>query len=104
MLVMGGYQVVEASSAEQAIETFDQRGVRIDLLLSDVLMPGMKGPDLAERLCAKDPKIAVLLMSGYADSAVNAWETLEKPFGFAELNQKISRALAKAVHARSIHW
>jgi len=55
MLVMGGYQVVEASSAEQAIETFDQRGVRIDLLLSDVLMPGMKGPDLAERLCAKDP-------------------------------------------------
>ena len=98
MLAIGGHRVLTASSAEEAIETFNQCGVPIDLLISDVLMPGIKGTDLAERLCAKESELAVLLMTGYVDSTVNSWEVLEKPFRLAELNQKIARVLAKAVH------
>ena len=64
-----GYHVLEAGAPGAAIELFDQFGPRIHLLLTDVVMPGMNGPALAQRLVAKKPDLHVLFISGYADVA-----------------------------------
>ena len=65
-----GYRVVEARDPEDALAICAMRGDTIHLLLSDVVMPGMSGPVLAQQITAKHPAIRVLCMSGYADDAV----------------------------------
>ena len=62
-----GYKVLEASSAEEALKLV-QGGLRPEVLVSDHLMPGMKGTDLARILLAKLPRLQVLIISGYAES------------------------------------
>jgi DNA-binding NtrC family response regulator len=62
-----GYQVLEAATPHGASEIFKQHSQEIDLLLTDVVMPGMNGPALAQRLVAERPGLRVLFMSGYAD-------------------------------------
>lgn len=87
VLELGGYTVLEAPSAARALEVGEAHPAAIDLLITDVLMPGMTGPELARRLRARRPALRVLCMSGYPESADrrvggdegwNAW--LEKPF------------------------
>ncbi|MGI8672644.1 MAG: response regulator, partial [Luteitalea sp.] len=60
-----GYTVVQAATPERALAAVDEAIAPIDLLLTDVIMPGMNGRDLAERLRARDPRLRVLFMSGY---------------------------------------
>lgn len=64
-LARRGYQVIEAESAEQALEIAEAQGPAIDLLLSDVVLGGMDGYALAVRLTARLPGLRVVLMSGY---------------------------------------
>src|SRR4029079_11870557 len=62
-----GYQVLEAPTPHQALEIFVQHAQAIDLLLTDVVMPGMNGPALAQRCVAENPRLRVLFISGYGD-------------------------------------
>jgi len=65
-----GYSVVEAGSAEQALELCQDRSFTIDLLLTDIVLPRMNGPELWKQLSGLRPELRVLFMSGYADDAI----------------------------------
>jgi DNA-binding NtrC family response regulator len=62
-----GYQVLAASTPSAALELFQTHGGAIDLMISDVIMPEMNGPALAERLLAERPDMRVLFISGFTD-------------------------------------
>jgi len=91
MLVDLGYAVVEAGSAEDALRLVDG-GQCFDLLVTDHLMPGMTGTELARRLRAYRPNASVLLVSGYAevDGVAPDLPRLTKPFRQADLAAKLS--------------
>jgi CheY-like chemotaxis protein len=101
MLARNGYQVVSAASGQEALATLTHRLDRIDLLLTDVIMPRMLGKELAERLLATRPETRVLYMSGYAQPILDAGERLpdgmlliEKPFSEHTLLAKVQQALS----------
>jgi two-component system cell cycle sensor histidine kinase/response regulator CckA len=96
-----GYTVLEADSAEQARHIFDHHHGRIDLLLCDIVMPGMGGPQLAETLIRTTPAMRLLFMSGYqvvhesfpVPLSVPA-DFIQKPFTLSRLVDRVDRALA----------
>src|SRR5437773_4795658 len=69
VLRRSGYHVLEASLPSAACDIFDRHGGDIDLLLTDVVMPEMNGPALAQRLIGLRPSLRTLFISGYADVA-----------------------------------
>ncbi|HVV84431.1 MAG TPA: ATP-binding protein [Kofleriaceae bacterium] len=77
-----GYKVLEARNAGEALLLCEQHPGTIDLLLSDVVMPGMSGPELARRLRASRPEMRVLCMSGYTDDAVVRHGLVDKTLAF----------------------
>jgi PAS domain S-box-containing protein len=97
ILVGEGYTVIVAESAEQALSLGDELLGAIDLLLTDVVMPGMNGLALAERIRQRSPRVRVLLMSGYVHETVSdlpeAFEFLAKPFGLEALCAAVRRLL-----------
>ncbi len=98
ILEEAGYTVVGASSADSAIKAFDKMPRQPDLLLTDVVMPGMSGPMLVDQLLAKQPGLKVLFMSGYDDRQVVQRYVVEK--GFRLLAKPFSlNALRSAVEA-----
>jgi CheY-like chemotaxis protein len=92
MLIDLGYAVVEANSAEQALDLVEG-GFRPDVLVTDHLMPGMTGVELAKKVRARDPDLPVLVVSGYAEEEGLTAEYLRltKPFRNAELAESLSR-------------
>jgi two-component system cell cycle sensor histidine kinase/response regulator CckA len=70
ILTRDGYEVIEARSPGQAISIAERTPFQCDLLLTDVVMPEMSGPDLAERLAKRLPGLRVLFITGYADKSV----------------------------------
>jgi CheY-like chemotaxis protein len=91
-----GYQVVEAEDGHTALELAAMHAGSIDLLMTDVVMPGISGKELAERVKSQRPGIKVLYMSGYTDQSVvkhGILETdavlLQKPFTMATLALKL---------------
>jgi PAS domain S-box-containing protein len=94
-----GYRVLQADSGDAALEFAGRPDERIDLVLTDVVMPGMNGRELAERLAPARPDARVLFMSGYADDTVLARgipggrELLAKPFTPETLLREVRRAL-----------
>ena len=100
-LLIKGYEVVEVRSAPEAIRCMESRGDTIDLVLTDVLMPGMKGGELVERLLKLRANLKVLYMSAYTEGdAINfgvlspGMAFIEKPFSPDELAAKIRDVLA----------
>ena len=100
LLELCGYTVLEAQSVLDAVEIGQQHGRTIHLLLTDVVMPGMNGPELATQLAATRPEIKVLYMSGYTGqsfSGAGALESgshfLQKPFTRGGLAQKVRETL-----------
>jgi CheY-like chemotaxis protein len=69
-LEMGGYRVLEASGAEEAAQIAADRSAVIDLLLTDVVMPGTNGPELARQVRKSRPGLITIFMTGYAESEV----------------------------------
>jgi CheY-like chemotaxis protein len=65
-----GYKVLRASSAQEALQIAESHTGFIDLLITDVVMPGMSGPEVAEKMITLYPQIAILYLSGYTDDAV----------------------------------
>jgi CheY-like chemotaxis protein len=80
ILVDAGYVVVAANGADNAIKAFEEMPERPDLLLTDVVMPGMSGPMLVDLLLVRQPELRVLFMSGYDDRQVVQRYVVEKGF------------------------
>lgn len=86
------YVVLEAGSGEEALAVALSHAGPIDLLLTDVMMPGLNGPELARRMCDATPALKVLLISGYAPeeilpSAAQPSDAQPQPTGFAFLSK-----------------
>ncbi len=98
-----GYNVVEAPDARVACEIFAGRGNDIDLLLTDIVMPDMGGPALAQRLIGIRPELRVLFISGYPDTVRPPGGGnpnvgfLSKPFQASTLAARVAELIAKAV-------
>jgi PAS domain S-box-containing protein len=99
-----GYQVMEAANAEEALLLCDREGERIDLILTDVVMPGLSGRELADRLKQCGHGIKVLFMSGYTGDIVlhhgvlqKEAEFIQKPFGPDQLARKVREMLMAPV-------
>jgi two-component system cell cycle sensor histidine kinase/response regulator CckA len=95
-----GYRTLDAGHGEEALKRSKEYGKKIDLLLTDVVMPGMSGREVADRLSLLHPEIKVLYMTGYADSAIVHHGILEpgtalllKPFTPDALAQKVREIL-----------
>lgn len=96
ILSEAGYDVVAARSADAALKAFEKMEHAPDLLLTDVVMPGMSGPMLVDQLLAKQPELRVLFMSGYDDRQVvqryvveRGFRLLPKPFSIKSLRSAI---------------
>jgi two-component system cell cycle sensor histidine kinase/response regulator CckA len=95
-----GYRVLEASSGRAACDIFDRQGSQVDLLLTDVVMPEMNGPALAQRLVALQPQLRVLFISGYSeisplDPSNPNISFLSKPFQASALAGKVRQVLSR---------
>ena len=84
VLAAGGYRHLEASNGEEALEICAQWGETVHLLVTDVVMPRMVGPELAKRLQAFYPELRTLYVSGYADQAVVHHSVLERGIAFLQ--------------------
>jgi len=92
-----GCKVVPADSAQAALKLLEAEP--IDLVLSDVVMPGMSGVELARRMLESHPDVPVLLATGYSDEIVkrgSEFEVLAKPFGAADLSKAMAATLSSS--------
>jgi len=97
-----GYKVLEASSGDIAWEIVQQKGDIIDLIITDVVMPGMKGPDMVELVRSRWPDKKVIFMSGYAEDVIPEGiendptiHFLPKPFKLKDLAYKVKEVLGE---------
>jgi PAS domain S-box-containing protein len=102
-----GYSVVAAKSGKEAEQFSEKHAGKIHLLLTDIIMPGTSGRELARRITARHPRTRVLYMSGYTDNVLAQGGVLEeglsflqKPFTPAALSQKVRDVLDSPVHAK----
>jgi len=102
ILTDAGYSILEAADAAEALDIADRSGAWIDLLLTDVIMPGMSGHELANALSPRRPAMKVLFMSGYTDGAIEIHGVLKpgitilrKPFSRQTLMRTVEEILAE---------
>lgn len=95
-----GYQVLEARNGAAALRMFRKDGNDVDLILTDVMMPVMNGPDLVARILENRPELPALFMSGYADDilsergfSIDKVNLLQKPFSSTQLVDKVRQAM-----------
>jgi PAS domain S-box-containing protein len=95
-----GYAVFEASSGQNALTIFQEKGAEIDLVLLDLIMPGLNGFQTLERLRALRPGVPILMCSGYGDADEQELppgvKFLSKPYPIEILSQRVSEALQRA--------
>ncbi|HWR36714.1 MAG TPA: response regulator [Clostridia bacterium] len=100
VLEIAGYHVLEAQDAQTGMRLFQEHEGAVHLVLTDVVMPGINGHDLAHRLTELSPAIKIIYMSGYTDSELHrkAFKNprtafLQKPFTVASLTKKVREVL-----------
>jgi two-component system cell cycle sensor histidine kinase/response regulator CckA len=101
LLGQHGYRVLSAANGAEALERTENTLGRIDLLLTDVIMPGLNGCELAKRILLTQPGLKVLYMSGYTDDAIASQAgvgvgtfLLSKPFSEEDLIRKVHEVLS----------
>lgn len=101
-----GYQVVSTFLPSVALQLIENKSISVDLLLTDVVMPQMNGPDMYRHMKELLPELPVLYMSGYSDHAIHGVmmgekvEYLAKPFNSSSLLQRVARLLGVHSHDR----
>jgi PAS domain S-box-containing protein len=107
-LVSRGYKVLEAENGECGLRLAEETKAPIDLLMTDVVMPGMGGRELAKKLVALRPGTSVLFLSGYTEDAIATQGALspgtaflQKPFTLQNLAKKVREVLRARPHSRS---
>ncbi len=97
-----GYKIFEAENGENALEIFEREAGKIDLVISDVIMPGMNGPNMVKEIVKQAPDMRVIFMSGYTEDALSDYEGkaeelnfLQKPFSLKDLAVKVREVLNK---------
>jgi two-component system, cell cycle sensor histidine kinase and response regulator CckA len=100
MLELHGYRVLEAGSGEEALRICERQESAVHLLLTDVVMPEMSGPEVAQRLTCVHPEMGVVYMSGYTDDAIVrsgvrelGTAFVQKPFTSNSLARKVRDVL-----------
>lgn len=100
VLELSGYHVIEAIDANDGLELYRQNIDVIDLLLTDVVMPGKNGREFANQLLALRPDLKIIFMSGYTDNAIVResfsdphFNYLQKPFTLDALTDKVHQIL-----------
>ncbi|MBR1600400.1 MAG: response regulator, partial [Alphaproteobacteria bacterium] len=96
-----GYEVVDCISAENALEHIDN-GEKFDMMITDMMMPGMSGAELANIMKEKNPHTVIILASGYSEEIARKelagsqdFYFISKPYGLDDLNKKIKEVLVK---------
>ena len=99
MLLQDGYDTIEAADGVEALRLLDSRKMPVDLVLTDVVMPRMDGPELSRHLAQTRPELRIMFMSGYSeDPLVRRIESMDglflpKPFTSARLLERVRTAL-----------
>jgi DNA-binding NtrC family response regulator len=100
MLTNNGYKVLTADNGDNAIKTFKKSKQSVDLLLLDVVSPGLSGPMVADRIAELQPGLRVMFMSGYDNTNVvqryvveKGYTLLTKPFTMDQLAKKVREVL-----------
>ena len=100
LLEQRGYNILKADNAEKALHILDDFPGHVDLLLTDVVLPGMNGDDLARQLLPRYPTLKCLFMSGYAVDVVNAEDLfsegihfIQKPFAINDVLDNIHKVM-----------
>lgn len=107
LLARNGYAVREAANGAEALQILAAADGKIDLLVSDIIMPEMGGLELARRVTTEYPNLPILLISGYSDaqelgqSIPPHLELLQKPFSGTELTAAAARCLARQEKKRT---
>lgn len=98
-----GYTVLEASSGEQALRIIEEKGKDINIIITDVIMPGMNGPAMIEEIAKKYPHIKVIFISGYAEDIFiktygveRKFNFLPKPFTLKQLAGKVKEVMSSS--------
>ena len=107
-----GYRVIEAHDGPSALRLLERQEHPIDLLFTDVVMPGMTGRELADQARERQTDLKVLYTSGYTRNAIvhggrldEGVEMIGKPFTYATLAEKIADVLEKGrVRTRAAGW
>jgi two-component system cell cycle sensor histidine kinase/response regulator CckA len=99
-LRLRGYTVLEAENAEEALKTLEDEGLKIDVFVTDVIMPGMDGPSWVRKALEKRPDVKVVFVSGYAEEDVVDHQSkipnsvfLPKPFSLGDLTATVQKQL-----------
>ena len=99
-LRMRGYTVLEAANAEEALKTLEDPALKVDIFVTDVVMPGMDGPSWVKLAMVDRPEVKVIFVSGYSEDALQEHQSripnsifLPKPFSLAELTQTVQGQL-----------
>jgi two-component system cell cycle sensor histidine kinase/response regulator CckA len=97
-----GYEVIQASSGAEALEVMDAAQSKVDIVVSDVIMPELDGPSMFKELRKATPDLKIIFMSGYPDDAFKnnldpdtKFAFLQKPFSLAQLAAKVKEELGR---------
>jgi two-component system cell cycle sensor histidine kinase/response regulator CckA len=96
-----GYEVLEASTGVEALEVMEKNDYKIDIVVSDVVMPEMDGPTLLKELRKTNPDLKIIFVSGYPNDAFKAalgdenFAFLPKPFSLPQLAAKVKEELSR---------
>lgn len=103
MIQLFGYNAVEAENAEAAFDILKEKGAEIDLMLTDIMMPGVSGGELVKMIQPLEKNLKIIFMSGFADSSIvpndvfdvleSGASFIEKPFSAEDLAKKIRSEL-----------
>ena len=103
------YEVLEAANGEEAVELVRHNGSGVQLLITDIIMPGIRGTEAAQQIVSMVPGLKVLYMSGYTDNAMFHQKLLDagtvfiqKPFSLTALEEKVRQILESKAQAASV--